>query len=212
MPRHEEFQMLHTQPLFGWMAENKFSITWWLWGAIGILSILTANTIFCSIDSIIRRREAKGLLLIISPQVIHIGFLFILLAHLMSSYGSYRENVFAYKNTILPLPNGLNVLFEEIRTDIAPSGHIRNWSADITYFREGKVVSSDVIEPNNPSFNEGLGIYIKTVRMSYVPVVLVEVSRDPGAVWALVGGVLFMSGMITLLILKIRREEVSSKE
>jgi hypothetical protein len=39
------------------------------------------------------------------------------------------------------------------------------------------------------------------------PAALIEVSREPGAIWALVGGLFFLAGMITLLILKIKKEE-----
>jgi cytochrome c biogenesis protein ResB len=41
--------------------------------------------------------------------------------------------------------------------------------------------------------------------------VLLEVSREPGAVWALVGGILFMTGTIALLVLKMKREETQTQ-
>lgn len=207
MPLKEEFQSIHSVPLLKWMLENPFSITWWLWGAVGILSLLTVNTLLCSIESVIKKREAKQWLLVISTQMIHIGFLFMLLAHLFSSYGSFKSTAFVYKDTVLQLPNGLEVMFEEINVDIDPSGYIKDWSADIKYFKEGRHIMSDVILPNDPSFQDGLGIYIKTVKIAPFPVALIEVSREPGALWALIGGVLFLVGMITLLILKIKREE-----
>ncbi len=198
---------MQTLPLFQWMLENPFDVTWWLWGSIGILSLLTANTILCSIESILKKREARQWLLIISPQIVHIGFLFILLAHLLSSYGSFKGTAFVYKDTVLALPNGLEVMFEEIRTSVDPSGYVTDWSSDIRYFKEGSPLSSDVIRPNSPSFKDGLGIYIKTVKVAPFPVAMIEVSRDPGALWALTGGILFMGGIITLLMLKIKREE-----
>jgi hypothetical protein len=37
---------------------------------------------------------------------------------------------------------------------------------------------------------------------------LIEVSREPGAPYALAGGLLFLTGMFSLLLLKIRREEL----
>ncbi len=172
-----------------------------------VLSLLTANTLICSIESVIRKREVRKWLLIISPQVIHIGFLFILLAHLFSSYGSFKGNAFVYKGTTLQLPNGLVVVFDEIKTDVDISGYINGWSADIRYFKDSRHITSDIIGPNNPSFHEGLGIYIKNIRMAPFPVAMIEVSREPGALWALIGGVLFIAGMVTLLILKIKREE-----
>lgn len=65
-----------------------------------------------------------------------------------------------------------------------------------------------MIRPNSPSFQDGFGIYIKTVQSEPFPAALIEVSREPGAFWALVGGVLFLTGMITLLIFKVKREDM----
>jgi hypothetical protein len=208
MPRKDEFQTLNTTPLFQWLLENPFDMTWWLWAAIGILLLLALNTLLCSIYAVVMKRGSKHWLLIISPQVIHIGFLFILLSHLLSSLGSFRGTTFVYEGAALQLPNGLTVVFDRINADIDRSGYIESCSADIKYFSQGRQITKDVIFPNNPSFQDGFGIYIKTVRPEPFPAALIEVSREPGAFWALVGSVLFLTGMITLLIFKIKREEV----
>ena len=206
MPVREEFQTLHAVPLFQWMTENPLGVVWWLWAAMGVLSLLTANTLLCSIESVLNKRGAKNLLLVLSPQVIHIGFLFVLLAHLLSSYGSSRDTGFVAKGSAVTLADGTSVRFEEIKAEADPSGYISDWSAEISYLREGARFRSDVIKPNSPSFHGGFGIYIKTVRLQPFPAALIEVSRDPGALWALIGGILFLAGMSTLLALKIRRE------
>lgn len=207
MPAHEEFGMLHTVALFGWMQEMPLSITWWLWAATGALSLLTANTIVCSIESVVKKKEARQWLLILAPQIMHLGFLFILLAHLLSSYGSEKGITYAYKGSVLKISEDLEVRFNELNASADASGYISNWSADIEYFRRGRSVASDRIQPNSPSFRDGIGIYIKTVKVAPFPVAMIEVSREPGAVWALAGGVFFMAGMVTLLALKIRKEE-----
>ncbi|MBI5633988.1 MAG: cytochrome C biogenesis protein ResB [Nitrospirae bacterium] len=207
MPNHEEFLALHTVALFEWMQEMPVNITWWLWACLAVLSLLTANTLVCSIESLIRKRGSRQWLLIISPQVMHIGFLFILLAHLLSSYGSMKAITYAHQDSAFHLPNNLDVRFTRLNADLDPSGYVKDWSAEIEYFKDGKALSQDKILPNSPSFREGLGIYIKTVKFDPYPVAMVEVSREPGAPWALVGGILFMAGMVTLLFLKIRQEE-----
>jgi hypothetical protein len=211
MPIKEEFQALHTVPLFIWLIETPLDITWWLWGAIAILSLLTANTILCSIEAIIKRKGARQWLLIISPQIIHIGFLFMLLAHLLSSYGSFRGTTYMNEGSAIALPNGNEIMLDRIKTDIDPSGYIRNWSADIKYYRDGSFVKDDVIQPNSPSLLDGLGIYIKKVEVFPSPVVLIEVTKEPGALWALAGGILFLAGMIALLALRIKREEIQEE-
>jgi hypothetical protein len=211
MPLKEEFQSMSMVPLFQWMTGNPIGITWWLWAAVGVLSLLTANTLLCSVESVLKKRGARHWLLVLSPQIIHIGFLFILLAHLLSSYGSFKGMTFVARGSMLQLPNGLIVLFKDVNTNVGPEGYIEDWSADVTYFRGNSEVASDVIRPNKPSFEDGLGIYIKTVRMEPIPTAMIEVSKEPGAPWALAGGILFIVGMATLLVLKIRIEETAER-
>jgi hypothetical protein len=210
MPAHEEFLALHTVALFAWMQEMPVDITWWLWASLGVLSLLTANTIVCSIESVVRKRDARQWLLIISPQIMHIGFLFILLAHLLSSFGSVKGITYAYKDTTLQLPNNLEVRFNQVHAAVDASGYVIDWSADIEYLRDGVSLATDRILPNSPSFRDGIGIYIKTVKAHPFPVAMIEVSREPGAFWALAGGALFMAGMVTFLALKISREGMAS--
>lgn len=209
MPVSEEFQGLHVLPLFQWMTENSAGVTWWLWAAIAVISLLTANTLLCSIESVLKKKSARQWLLVLSPQVAHIGFLFILLAHLLSGYGSFRGTAVVYENQGLRLPNGNDVLIRKINVDMDPTGYIRDWTSDIEYFKEGASIGTDRVGPNSPSFQSGLGIYIKNVQLQPYPVAIVEVSREPGAAWALIGGLLFMTGMTALLLLKIRKEESS---
>jgi len=207
MPAHDEFLALHTVALFDWMREMPVSITWWLWASVTILFLLATNTLVCSVESIIRKRSTKQWLLIMSPQIMHMGFLFILLAHLLSSYGSAKDIMYAYNGTVLQLPNNLAVRFNQVNAAVDASGYVLDWSADIEYFREGRTLSADKILPNSPSFRDGIGIYIKTVKALPFPVAMIEVSKEPGAPWALAGGVMFIVGMVTLLALKIAREE-----
>lgn len=208
MPQREEFQLLNAVPLFRWVLDNPADITWWLWAAVAVLSLLTANTIICSIESTFKKRESRHLSLTISPQVIHIGFLFILLAHLLSSSGGFKGTAYVTRGTEIPLPNGMTAVFDAVNANADPNGYIQNWSADVTYYIQGKEIAKDRIEPNSPSFQKGLGIYIKTVQFSPYPVALIEVSREPGAIWALIGGILFLLGTMMLIVLKVRRGDV----
>ena len=208
MPSHEEFQALHTMPLFPWMQEMPLPITWWLYAAIGLLCLLTANTLACSIESLVRKRGARQFLLVIAPQVIHAGFLFILLAHVFSSYDSFRGIAQVAEGTQLPLPNGTSISFDRINTVISSGGYITEYSVEASLFDEqGRTAGRSQIQPNSPAFFRGFGIYVKTVQPGPVNAALIEVSRDAGAPWALAGGVLFLAGMTTLLLLKIRHEE-----
>lgn len=208
MPARGEFQTIHSMPLFDWLREQSAGITWWLWCAVGILGFLTISTIACSIESIIKKRKGTQWLLLISPQVIHIGFLFILLAHLLSSTGGFMGNAVAREGTILKMPQDDLVLhIKNISLDIDPYGYLRNWHVDVEYISGQDAVIIDKIKPNKPSLKEGFNINVKDLQAFPQKAVLLQVSREPGAIWALIGGILFLAGTLTLIILKIKIEK-----
>ena len=231
MPVMKEFEGINTVPLFGWLRQSALGATWWLWGAILILGLLTANTLICSAESIIKKRERQWLSML-SPQVVHIGFLFILLAHLLSSGWSARALVYAGEGTELRLPEGLDIAgarspilrVGSIEAISDREGYLSDWRAEVAYIEGGSVVKTANLGPNKPSFYRGIGVYLKDIRVipqgpvagvgarspnivgARSPVVLLELSREPGAPWALAGGILFMAGTAGLIVLKAGRE------
>lgn len=206
MPLREEFQSVHTVPLLLWIVGQPLSATWWLWVAIGLLGLLALNTIACSVESILRKRTVTNWLLLTAPQVIHAGFLLILFAHLMSSIGGFKGVAAVGEGAILDLPGGTSIEVRAIRLSIDTGGYLTDWTVDVAYMVSGSVVHEDRLRPNEPSFREGYGIYVKDLRAYPTRAVLLEVAREPGAVWALAGGILFTAGTALLLGLKMRRE------
>ena len=207
MPGSQEFQALHSMPLFDWIYKQPLKITWWLWGLIGVLAVMTVNTLFCSIESIIKKRKVTQWLLLISPQVIHVGFLFILLAHLLSALGSYQMTAAAQEGSVLRISSD-NILLKVNNINIIPDyyGYVSDYAVDIEYLSDGEVIEKDTIRPNDPSDIIGLNIIVKDLRTS-PEAVLLQIHNEPGALWALIGGVLFMVGIVTLILLKIRMEK-----
>lgn len=210
MPTREEFQSLHTTPLIAWLGDNAPGVTWWLYGSLFVLSLLAANTLICSIESLIRKRSARSWLLTISPQMIHAGFLFVLLAHLLSSYDSFQGMATVREGEQLPLENGITVVVDRINATIDPRGYLSEFSADVRCVRSNQAAAGGTIRPNDPLLYGGYGLYIKTVKFEPYPIALIQVSRDAGAPYALAGGIFFLIGMTTLLLLKIRRESPQS--
>jgi cytochrome c biogenesis protein ResB len=207
MPVHPAFETINSVPLFEWLRDAPTGATWWLLGSIALLAALVANTLACSIESLIKKRSGRQWLLVISPQVIHIGFLLMLLGHLVSASGGFKANMFALEGTRASLPNGVVVKVNKLDIKLSPLGFPLDWRADIEYQRDGKVVKSDYSAPNRPSFFEGYGVYLKQVRPYPMRAALIEVTREPGAPWALGGGVIFMLGNIALVGLKMSREK-----
>ncbi len=206
MPGKQEFQGLHTIPLFTWLNKHPFNIAWWLWCLIGILTVLTVNTLFCSIESVFKKKKATHWLLFISPQIIHIGFLFMLLAHLFSALGSSQRFVAAREGSLFKISENNAVQVKGISVLVSPRGYISGWEVSIEYLTNGKVFKRDKIKPNQPSIQKDLNINVKNLRLFPKKTVLLQINREPGAVWALTGGVLFMAGIFILIILKIKKE------
>ncbi|HDK81506.1 MAG TPA: hypothetical protein ENH31_02925, partial [Nitrospirae bacterium] len=189
MPVRSEFQSIHSTTFFEWLVKQPAGATWWLWCAIGILCVLTVNTLFCSIESIIKKRKVTQWLLLISPQIIHIGFLFILLAHLLSSIGSSMDYIGVRDGTSLKISeeNTLRVKKIKIHTK---EGYIADWQVDIEYLSDGKIIQQGRIRPNSPFLSNGLNVNVKDLRAHPYNAVLLQISREPGAFWALTGGIL----------------------
>lgn len=206
MPSDEAFGLLYVMPLFTWLKEVPFEISWWLVLSIGILFILIFNTILCSIDSIIKKYKKSSFLLIVSPQIMHLGFIFIVLGHLLSSMGGNRLLFQTTEGTWLKFPDGSFVEIKEINVQFDLSGYITDFDMKIIHHKRYDIKEASVM-PNRPYIYRGSGLYIKTVYPYPVKQVIVEISREPGAIPALIGGILFASGNIFLLMLKTKRPD-----
>lgn len=206
MPSEEAFQSVHALPLLQWMYDQPLKVTWWLWASAGMLCLLTVNTLFCSVDSLIRKRKGTRWLLLVSPQVIHAGFLFMLLAHLLSARGGFKTFEIGAEGTILGISETEQLEIEAITIAVDRSGFLTDWSVDVKYLSDGRAVRHAKVLPNSPFFEGGLGVYVRDLRVFPQKMVLLELSREPGALWALIGGIFFMTGTVTLLMLKIKRE------
>lgn len=205
MPAMDEYRGMNSAPLFRWLSESPLKATWWLWGLIGVLALLALNTLFCSAESLIRKKQGRHWALHVSPQVMHAGFLLILFAHLLSSAGAERWVALAGEGSSFSLPNDTVLRVEKINLKTGPSGRPLDWSADVAYFTPRlERLAGGSVAPNRPSFFRGLGLYIKDVRAGGM--LYIEVSKEPGAPWALAGGALFTAGTMALVLLKIRKE------
>ncbi len=201
MPEKPSFQRINQMSLFSWLKEAPLSDSWWLYEAIAILGLLVLNTIFCSIDSLLRKRQGRNLLLIISPQIIHLGFCFIMIAHLVSSaYSFHLFWVFTEKG-YSRLPDGTMLQLDRIDYS-TEKGYFTSMKA--VFKIKGDVEKTVSIGPNKPALISGVGVYLKQISLNPVPMALVEISYEPGAMWALIGGVLFFVGTVLLVALRLR--------
>ncbi len=207
MPGNKAFQQLHSVPLFDWIRKQPVQDIWWLWGIIGVLAVIAVNTLFCSIDSIIKKRKVTQWLLLIAPQIIHIGFLFMLLAHLLSAFGASQRNANVMENSRLRISGDIILKVEKIDIEIDYYGYVTDWKIDVTYISGNEILQTDRIMPNTPSVFKGFNVNIRNLKPYPKKIALLQINREPGAMWALAGGILFMLGIITLIMLKVKMEQ-----
>lgn len=206
MPAMPAYQSMNSIALFNWLIKAPISATWWLWGSVAALSLLAVNTIACSIESVIKKRPLgiTRWLLMLSPQIMHIGFLFILLAHLLSSIWSFKATGMLREGDSAMLPDGTVMSIKSVNAKLTPEGYMDDYSVELEYYDEGAYVRRDLSAPNRPSFHKNLGVYVKNVEPGAA---LIEISREPGATAALIGGILFSIGCMGLIVYKTGREE-----
>ena len=196
----ENGSSINDLPLFLWLREVPLAASWWLWGTIGLLALLAVNTVLCSMESLGKKWERGSSLVRIAPQVMHLGFLLIMVAHLVSARGSFKQAMEVGEGSTIGFPNGGVVQVGRIDSTIGPMGMPTAFSAQVRTLGGDGAFGS--MSPNHPFFYRGFGIYLKEVGFMPAPVALVEIHREPGAGWALAGALLFTAGNVALLTVR----------
>jgi len=200
------YETLNSMPLLNWMLDSPFVHSYWLLLCLACLALLAVNTLLCSADSILKKTPTLGILMKLSPQVIHGGFLLVLVGHLMSSLDSSRFIAAVAEGDRIRLTDTASARVSDIRLATDDRGRVLHLSAVVTVQEGGRRMDPVTISPNSPAFHGGTGVYLKDARVYPRKAALVEVSRDAGASWAFAGGLLFFAGNILLLALKLRRD------
>ncbi|UFS72279.1 cytochrome C biogenesis protein ResB [Geomonas sp. RF6] len=188
-PGSSEQGGLNDVPLFVWLKEIPLPFSWWLWLALLLLVVLTVNTILCTVEAL--KRKGRGL----GPHLMHAGFLLVAFAHLCSAYGSFKEPVQLRQGGSLAFPDGASYRIERIHATQGAMGMMSDYGIELRA-PDGRLLDS---RPNHPVFHRGYGIYVKQVALEPEPAALVEVHREPGAIPALAGALIFTVGNIMLL-------------
>jgi hypothetical protein len=72
----------------------------------------------------------------------------------------------------------------------------------VALYQNNELLAAGTLGPNQPLLYRGMGIYMKSFEFEPRPYAVLLVAKDPGAIWALTGGILFILGAIMLLVLK----------
>jgi cytochrome c biogenesis protein ResB len=209
MPLHREvFAPLNGMLLFSWLsrvAAGEPGSTWWFFLSLALLVLLTINTIVCSLQAIRGRWAREDFLTRIAPQIVHIGLLLILCAHLLSAGWGYRLSGMLPEGASAQIPGNRVLQLQKLQVFSDDAGSVRDWRADVAVFRNGERVAAGTLAPNRPLFHEGTGIYLRSFDLERVPAAFLLVHRDPGALWALAGGIAFIIGGVIVVAIQWKR-------
>jgi cytochrome c biogenesis protein ResB len=197
-----EGSSINDLPLFQWLGSAPAAASWWLWAALALLGLLAVNTLLCSVESLRGKAGSARFPARIAPQIMHAGFLLILLAHLFSSSGGFKQVIPIREGGVIGLPDGSSVLVATVEEVTGPMGFPTDYSAEIKTLAGGETGSA-TISPNRPFFFHGAGFYLKEVALSPYRAALIEIHREPGAGVALAGALFFTVG--NLVLLSVRR-------
>ncbi|MHB8845921.1 MAG: cytochrome c biogenesis protein ResB [Nitrospirota bacterium] len=209
MPAYKDVHgSMNDRLLFQWVEEYASGHVWatsWFFLSLAGLALLTVNTIVCSIQAIRGRWSREDFLLRIAPQIVHIGFLFILLAHLLGAGWGYRISGMLPVEQLAALPDGRGLYLNDLRPVVDEQGRLKDWTAEVFIVENGKRVTAGTLGPNTPLFHKGMGVYLKSFDLQDRPAAALMVNRDPGAVWALLGSLFFMAGTAIIVVFKWKK-------
>ena len=203
---------LNSMPLFTWMLEFPFRYTWWLWLTIGFLALLVLNTLCCSTDSILQRFRRNAILAWLPPQLVHVGFLLIVLAHLQSSLMGFKGSIDVMEGGGFQMPDGTAVQVAQVGALFSSTGGGMPIGYKARLVSENTGPGGVTISPNHPWFVNGYGVYIKHAEPGQPPVAFLEVHREPSAALALAGALLFFMGNAALLYTRSKSRELSGED
>jgi hypothetical protein len=148
---------------------------------------------------------------LLAPQLIHVGFLLIVLAHLQSAYSGSMQQLEVTEGMVAQLPDGTRFGIAGVTVAMSPMGMPTGFSSELV---TNLVNPSErfTISPNHPWFSGGYGVYIKQAEAYPLKRALLEIHREPGAGLALAGAVVFTVGNLVLLYLRSRSREYEQLE
>lgn len=189
------FSGIDETPLFRWLlSAGNIRLTWWLYGMIALLFLIAVNTIFCTVESLMKKIGMKNLILRLSPQIMHIGVLLIMLGHLLTASIGFKTDLLIKKGEEKTISGDTSIYLEDITVQKDENGYYTDWEAELIWNDVGKKPGKGILRPVHPLYFGRFGLYIQSVETDPEATALIRVCRDPGAVWALIGGILLSIG------------------
>ena len=188
------FSGIDEAPLFRWLAQNRdIGLTWWIYLMIVMLTGLAVSTLFCTAESLMKGMWRQNPVLRLSPQVMHAGVLFIMLGHLLTASFGFKMDLQLKKGETLAVAEGKSLLLEDCSVQTDKNGYPADWLVRLRWIEDGKQSPEYILKPVHPLYLGQFGLYLQAANAEDSST-LIRVSKDPGALWALFGGILLCLG------------------
>jgi hypothetical protein len=142
----------------------------WVLGLVGVTVLLALNACACVSVALFRSLQRRRLTArTLWAHLAHLGFLLVLLGHLIGSVGGFRSDdhpAFAGEGFSVPERPGWEVRVEALSLDLAPEGYPRDLSARVSVRAGETVLAEGNARVNRPVFTRGAAVYVKDVRPS----------------------------------------------
>lgn len=197
------FSGIDETPLFGWLAQTGTpGATWWIYALIACLGMLSLTTLLCTVDALIKAAGRKDFVLKLYPQIMHMGVLLVMMGHLLTAWFGIREDLPLMEGQSATLKGGIEVTLTSVGLDsmhAGDKGYYDDWVMDLSFSRDGVTFREAIVEPVIPVSIEGNTLLLKSITLppkdsGKSASALLRVVRDPGAHWALAGGILLVLG------------------
>ena len=214
------FWPLNNLPFQQWVRGSEIEETWWFFTLFLLLFLLGINITTCSLQRIVilcRKRPSRPFtrfLLLISPSLMHVGFLVILCGHGLSLFaGEHREYGLRPGDTI-HLP-GFSLEVGEMRQDFYPQlmlgGRVKQCDVAVL-FRTSSSEDTKVLGFLHPVSFNGWRFHLDGLLQSNAPDeglrARITARKDHGIWWMLSGGVMLSVFLVVYFAAKtIARDE-----
>ncbi len=192
---------INEMPLMKWIVENNNYLNklFWIYILIFLMTLMWLNILICSIDAIIKKTALKGLMRVLSPQILHISILLVLLGHGVSAVSGYKEDVSMEINGLYKV-KGFTLKLDNIEFLKKPGQSSTNWKVHMRIDN-----NPYILEVGKPSFYNGVGFFAKSAYQRKMKAVIGLV-YDPGAMWEVTGAILFIIGATGIFYIRLKEK------
>ena len=197
------FSEVNDMPLFRWLVEQNGNLNkiYWIYLLIGLMLLLWINTIVCSIDAIIKKTTWKGLVRVLSPQVLHFAILFVLVGYCVSASTGYKKDI-TMDMIDLQTIEGFELKINNIEFFTNPGENSPRWRVYLNI--NG---NESVLELGRPTFYNGVGFFAKSAQQRKMKAII-GLIYDPGVIWQLIGSITFVIGAAGVLYTRLGEKPI----